>query len=72
MINFTVGGKVFNLREFADDFCLERKTLKKIVSEYGISGLEALLEDFVAGRIKQNNVTYRYMKEHSDYAKYKI
>ena len=72
MINFTVGGKVFNLKEFADDVCLERKTLKKIVSEYGISGLEALLEDFVAGRIKHNNVTYRYMKEHGDYIKYKI
>ena len=72
MIKFTVGGKQFNLREFADEFCVERKTLKKIVQELGVSGLETLLEDFIAGRIKQSDVTYRYISTHDDYAKFKI
>lgn len=72
MVRFTVGGKEFNMKEFAEDFCVERKTLKKIVEGFGIAGLEALLEDFIAGHIKQSNVTYRYMNTHEDYLKYKI
>lgn len=71
MVRFTVGGKEFNMKEFAEDFCVERKTLKKIVEGFGIAGLEALLEDFIAGRIKQSDVTYRYMNMNEDYLKYK-